>query len=76
MAIALHKSAVVETAGVRTVEMVFIDGPTLEQAPQILSFRLQVSLDDGHDRIREAYLEALQHARDTVDAEIRRLEQG
>ncbi len=69
----LFKSAVIDVAGARTVEMVFTDGSEPDPAKEALSFRIAVNAE-GSPRIPEAYLEALRSVRNVIDDEIHRLE--
>ena len=50
MNLKLLKSAVIETDGTRSVEMVFTDGPEPELAQEVLTFRVPVDAK-GYPRI-------------------------
>ncbi len=69
----LFKSAVIDVADARTVEMVFTDGHEPDPAQETLSFRVAVNAE-GSPRIPEAYLEALRAVRNVIDDEIHGLE--
>ncbi len=69
----LQKSAVIETQSRRVIEMVFADQPNLDDALEFLTFRVPVT-QSGRPRLPELQLEALQHVREVIRDEIRRLD--
>ncbi len=70
----LQKSAVIDTPVRRLIEMTFADQSNLDQAAELLTFRVPVGLE-GSPRLQEAQLEGLRLIRKTIDGEIHRLEQ-
>ena len=69
----LQKSAVIETQSRRVIEMTFADKPNLDDALEFLTFRAPVTLSE-RPRLLELQLEALQHVREIIRNEIRRLD--
>jgi hypothetical protein len=69
----LQKSAIIDTQTRRLVEMTFADQSNLDQAVEILTFRIPVTLSE-RPRLLELQLEALQHVREVIRDEIRRLD--
>jgi hypothetical protein len=70
----LLKSAVIDTPVRRLIEMTFADQPNLDQASELLTFRVPVA-PEGSPQLRQVQLEALHLVRKTIDGEIHRLEQ-
>ncbi len=70
----LQKSAVIDTPIRRLIEMTFADQSNLDQASELLTFRIPVA-PEGSPPLRQVQLEALHLVRKTIDGEIHRLEQ-
>ena len=72
----LQKSAVIDTPTRRLIEMTFADESNLEQASELLTFRMPVAPEGSRSpRLQEVQLEALRLIQKIIGEEIHHREQ-